>query len=137
MKYLSKNEDACIKCHACEDACSETFHKEADRSKSAIQINEPEDTDKDWVINVCDQCGECIDICSEEALYRAKNGVVMLNKNKCVACLMCVGFCPTLSMVSHEELDEPFKCTACGVCEKVCPTEAIEVAEGDTATADA
>ena len=126
MKFLQKDEMLCIQCHACEDACAQAFFKSSDREKSSIKIYD-ELGEEGEVINVCSQCGECIAICPELAIYRARNGVVMIDKEKCVGCLMCVGFCPTLSMRIHKEFLEPFKCIACGQCAKQCPTKAIQL----------
>lgn len=126
MKFLQKDETLCIQCHICEETCAQTFFKSGDREKSSIKIYD-KPGEKGEVINVCSQCGECIGICPELAIYRAKNGVVMIDKEKCVGCLMCVGFCPTLSMRIHKEFLEPFKCIACGQCAKQCPTKAIEL----------
>lgn len=128
MKKLEKYEEKCIECHACEDVCAKTYFKSEDRGKSRILINEELD-EKGQKINVCNQCGECMEACPELALTRDKNGVVRLDKNKCVECLICVGFCPYLSMRVHKDLLEPFKCIACGLCAKECPTEAIEIVE--------
>jgi len=125
MKFLQKDETLCIQCHACEDICAQTYFKSSDREKASIKIYDY--TERGELINVCSQCGECIDICPELAIYRAKNGVVMIDKRKCVGCLMCAGFCPTFSMRIHSEFLEPFKCIACGLCSKQCPTKAIEV----------
>lgn len=49
---------------------------------------------------------------------------------------MCVGYCPTHSMMQHDESPEPFKCIACGICTRVCPTGAIYIAEKDDALAE-
>ena len=127
MKILEKNESACIQCNACEAICSKTYFREEDRNKSRIIVNEDKSESRDWTINVCNQCGECIDVCNEEALYRNKQGVVMLDSKKCVGCYMCVGFCPTLSMHVHDDHHDPYKCIACGLCAKECPTEAIYI----------
>lgn len=75
-------------------------------------------------MNVCNQCGECIEVCPTEAIYRAKNGVVRIDKEKCLGCYSCVGFCPTV-MFFHKDVQEPFKCVACGMCAKECPTGAV------------
>ena len=122
MKRLAKNEELCIGCGECEKVCSETYFKESNKEKSAIQIN-------DKKITVCSQCGECIDVCSVAAISRDKKGVVRINKKLCVGCFMCVGFCPELAMIMHGELLEPFKCVACGQCAKICSTQAINITE--------
>lgn len=128
MKYLYKNDELCIQCHQCKITCAKKVQKSNDTSKSAIKINDDAKC-SEWKINVCDQCGECIDVCAEMALNRSKNGVVLLDKKKCVGCLICVGFCSKLSMRMHDDMMEPFKCIACGQCVDSCPTGAIEIRE--------
>ncbi|MGD9568544.1 MAG: 4Fe-4S binding protein [Sedimentibacter sp.] len=132
MKYLSKDSSKCIQCGRCEETCSTAYFKVNDKAKSCIQINE-KDGKPD--INVCDQCGECIDICPVMAITRDKQGVVRINKKICVGCFMCVGFCSKLSMRQHDDYIEPFKCIACNLCEKECPTGAIVIKERDDSEA--
>lgn len=122
MKVLQKIEDRCIACSACEMACANAYFKVSDREKSAIRITE-ESQDKH--IHVCNQCGYCIDICPVLAIRRDAQGVVRIDKKKCVGCLMCVGFCEASVMMQHDDLLEPFKCIACGICAGVCPAEAL------------
>lgn len=132
MKYLEKDNSLCIECGACEDACSKTYFKEENADKSRIRIS----AGNDEKINVCNQCGQCIDVCDTYALKRNKLGVVQLNKNNCVNCYMCVGYCPSLSMMQHNHSPEPFKCIACGICVKACPTGAIYITEKSDSLAE-
>lgn len=132
MKYLATDSSKCISCRACEEICSTTYFKSNDRNKSCIQINEE---DGKAEINVCDQCGECIDICPVMAITRDKHGIVRINKKICVGCFMCVGFCSKLSMRQHDDYIEPFKCIACNLCSEVCPTGAIYISEKDDSKA--
>lgn len=127
MKIVRAKHELCSGCRACEEACSKVLFKEVNGEKSAIKITEKENGNFD--INVCNQCGECINICPVEAIYRAKNGTVMINKDKCVHCYACVGFCPTLSMRYCKEVTGPFKCISCGACTRECPTGAIFMEE--------
>ena len=85
------------------------------------------DGGKKQKIDVCTQCGVCIDICPVEVITRDKRGVVRIGKKDCVGCFMCVGFCPEDAMMMHDDYIEPFKCIACGLCAKKCPTGAIVV----------
>jgi Fe-S-cluster-containing hydrogenase component 2 len=126
MKYLKTNPSSCKGVRACERTCAKTFFKSEDPAKSAIRVTEKEGA---FEINVCNQCGRCIEICPVLALSRNKLGVVVLDRKACVGCLMCVGFCPTLSMMHHPDHREPFKCVACGACAKACPEHALEIAE--------
>ena len=125
MKVLITNEDLCIGCHLCEDICSQAWYKQIDRELSSIRIGSLGNAE--WRMDVCAQCGECIDVCPTGALSRDKAGIVRLKKKECVGCLSCVGFCPTLTMYFHESQVEPIKCISCGLCVKQCPTNALAV----------
>ncbi len=130
MKIVGKNESECILCGTCESICSEHYFKEDNREKSRIQVSEI-DEDPGVDINVCNQCGDCIDACPVLALSRAKSGIVILNRKKCISCFNCVGACPTDSMFFREDEDNPYKCIACARCTKECPTEAIFMEEAE------
>ena len=124
MKVLAHKQEICTGCRECELACSQAFFKTDDRLKSAIRINNNFNT---FHATMCTQCGECINMCTAHAIYRDKNGVVRIDKNICVGCLGCVGFCSELSMFYSDDLLVPFKCIACGICVKACPENALEI----------
>jgi carbon-monoxide dehydrogenase iron sulfur subunit len=127
VKVLSYNPDLCVGCYICEETCSETWHKVADRERSNIRIGADDAGNLSAVF--CVQCGECTGVCPTEALSRDKRGVVRVSKKLCVGCLACVGFCPYLAMFHHASQAEPFKCVACGKCVSECPAQALAVVE--------
>jgi carbon-monoxide dehydrogenase iron sulfur subunit len=126
VRVLTFEPSRCTGCHTCEETCSETRFKVVDREKARIQILEPVGENEFQAI-VCTQCGECIDACPTQALYRAKNGVVRMDAKRCVGCLSCVGFCPVWAMRTHRDFIEPYKCVACGSCARACPESALSV----------
>jgi len=126
MKFIQAFHGKCEGVRACERICSKTFFKKEDPALSAIRV---ETKGGKFAVNVCNQCGACIEVCPVQALYRNKAGTVMLKKDICVGCFMCVGFCPTGSMRRAPGQKEPFKCVACGACVKACPHEALGMAE--------
>jgi len=97
-----------------------------DKEKSAIRVSA--DGQGGFRITICDQCGDCINMCSRLALKRAANGVVRLDRKSCVGCLVCVGECTRGVMRYHDELPVPFKCVACGLCATQCPNGALRLA---------
>lgn len=129
MKFVHPFHAHCHGVRACEKACSKTFFKKEDRNLSSIQV---EPKGGIYEINVCNQCGACMAVCPTKALYRNKVGVVMVRKETCVGCFMCVGFCPSSSMRRAEGQREPFKCVSCGACVKACPEKALTMAEAPT-----
>lgn len=125
MRRLIVNAELCSGCLRCEETCSVTYHGEQMAEKSSIRVTLHGEGPHSH--NVCNQCGECIDICPTQAIYRDKLGVVRIRKSDCVGCLSCVGFCPSLSMRYHSSLVEPFKCVACGICARECPEGALNI----------
>lgn len=127
VKVLKFHPEKCKGCLECEKACSQIhFKTEEGGDKSAIKIIK---TDKGFEMNVCDQRGLCLDMCPVGALYRKKNGIIWLDKNTCIGCQACVGFCPTNAMRKSEARIEPFKCISCGACVRACPEDALELVE--------
>ncbi len=124
MKVLVHKQEICTGCRECELACSRTYFKTDDRNKSAIRIINNFNT---FHARKCTQCGECINMCTANAIYRDKSGVVRIDKKLCVGCLGCVGFCTELVMFYDDDLLEPFKCVACGKCVDACPEGALEI----------
>ena len=112
MRKLIADSDKCTDCGVCEEICSKTYFKVADKEKSAIRVVREEGRHK---VNVCDQCGDCLKMCSPIALSRAANGVVRIAANTCVGCLVCVAECLRGYMRYHDDLPVPFKCVACGL----------------------
>ena len=128
MRVLTYEPSRCTGCHTCEETCSETWFKVVDREKARIQILEPDEAGTYRAI-ACTQCGECIDVCPTQALYRTQNGVVRMDAKRCVGCLACVGFCPISAMRTHADIVEPYKCVACGSCARACPEDALWIEE--------
>jgi Fe-S-cluster-containing dehydrogenase component len=127
MRVLSFDAELCVGCYICEEGCSETFFKETNEEKSRIHIRVPVDAKSLPGADFCNQCGECIDVCPTQALYRDRRGAVRLRQELCVSCLSCVGFCPYLVMYWHPNEAVPFKCISCGVCARECPSQALEI----------
>ena len=111
--------------HECENACASKVFRLNDSTLAAITIQALDDNTS--LALICDQCGDCAQICPAEALKRNNNGVVVMNKKKCVGCYMCVGFCDKVAFKRHADWLEPYKCNACGICVQVCPKNALQI----------
>jgi len=126
-KRLVTDSNKCTGCGVCENVCSKAFYKVEDRNKSAIRITANDESG--YSIAVCDQCGDCLWMCSEMSLSEAPNGVIRIDKKTCVGCLICVGECLRNYFFYNDELPTPFKCSACGLCAKSCPVGALTIEE--------
>ncbi|MCK5258321.1 MAG: 4Fe-4S binding protein [Thermoplasmatales archaeon] len=127
VKILKFHAKKCKGCLECEKACSKVhFKTDEGGDKSAIRIHKAGEY---YEMQVCNQCGLCIDMCPVGALTRRKNGIVTLDNNTCIGCQACVGFCPIDAMVKSDNRIEPFKCISCGACVRACPENALELVE--------
>ncbi len=133
MQVLSVKAELCNGCGECETSCAEHRFKVADRAKSAIRVSEPAEKGAPRQIVVCNQCGECIDVCPTKAISRNRKGVVRIDRKLCVGCMACVGFCTIWAMRTHPAELAPFKCVACGHCVDACPAGVLSVQEVETA----
>jgi len=135
VKILRFRAELCTGCGACEDACAKALFRTADREKAALRVEPDSAAAGLFMLTACNQCGECIEYCPAQAIYRAKNGVVRIKKERCVGCFSCVAFCPQGAMFTHGDLSEPFKCISCGSCVKACSVSALYLEElGGTAS---
>jgi carbon-monoxide dehydrogenase iron sulfur subunit len=129
MKIVKTKPELCDGCGKCMIACSKVLYKSEAPEMSAIRIIEDPDNRGKYKIHVCNHCGECVPVCNLGAMYEAKNGAVLVNKETCVGCYMCVGFCPNNALPVNVKINEPIKCIACGACVRACPTGAIYMEE--------
>jgi len=127
VKILKFFPEKCNGCLECEKACSQVhFKTNTGGEQSAIRIHK---TSSGYTMHVCDQRGLCLDLCPVNALSRRKTGVVWLDKNVCIGCQACVGFCPIGAMRKSTLRIEPFKCISCGSCVRTCPEKALALVE--------
>jgi anaerobic carbon-monoxide dehydrogenase iron sulfur subunit len=125
VKIVTLYPEKCSGCNSCEKACSKIhFKTDEGGERSALRI---EKRDGKFEINVCNQCGLCIDMCSVGALSRNAKGVVVLDQKLCVGCQVCVAFCPSAAMRKAKGRIEPFKCISCGSCVHACSENALEL----------
>ena len=127
MKKIIAHEELCIGCGNCERVCSRMFFKKEDKMRSAIRVSERLNGSKR--VDICDQCGDCAVMCAAMAIKKTPNGVWMIDKRKCVGCLICVAECVKDCIHYNNEERYVFKCIACGQCVKECPTGALELVE--------
>lgn len=68
-----------------------------------------------WLPTQCQQCEDapCVHVCPTGASYRNEDGVVLVDKSKCIGCKYCMMACPY--GVRHYNEKENFveKCTLC------------------------
>ena len=112
--------DRCIGCHGCEIACKnennialgEYWNKVVERGP----FGEYPDLEVYFLPTMCQQCQDapCVNVCPTGASYRDADGMVLVDKEKCIGCKYCMMACPygVRSWSPSEHVVE--KCTLCG-----------------------
>ncbi len=137
MKRVYVNEQWCLGCHLCEYNCAFAQSGQSDMVKALkdkkicpnIQIEESGDV---CFAVSCRHCDEplCVKGCITGALTQ-KDGVITVDRERCISCYTCILSCPFGCVVPSEE-GAIQKCELCiktsdGVpaCVKGCPNGAI------------
>lgn len=112
--------DRCIGCHGCEIACKNENNVELGSVWSKVVQRGPygeyPHLEQYFLPVMCQQCADapCVQVCPAGASYRDENGVVLIDKEKCIGCKYCMMACPydVRSWSPTEHVVE--KCTLCG-----------------------
>lgn len=93
------DEKRCIGCQACTVACRVLNDVPAAYSRLQVQIHLPEqETDGRFrfVRVSCQHCADapCVSVCPTGASFRDDNGIVQVDKSRCIGCDYCVAACP-------------------------------------------
>ena len=133
----------CLSCYSCEVACALCHSKSNDiyqaahetpRPKHLVRVNK-----SDWgpFPLRCHHCEDapCIDACKSGATHRdPETGKVLIDRDKCVGCWMCVMVCPFGAVSPDYETGTAIKCDLCEghekpACAEACPTNALYFVE--------
>jgi formate dehydrogenase iron-sulfur subunit len=97
LKFLvDTHHNLCIKCKGCEAICKNynNLPKGVFRVK-VVTINEG----KPGQLNIpimCMHCNDplCMKVCPMKAIYKRPDGIVLVDKDKCIGCGYCAFACP-------------------------------------------
>lgn len=136
MKRVYVNEEWCLGCHLCEYNCAFANSGMKDmaqlKGKPIFPRIHIEGDDKITYAVSCRHCTDpiCVVSCIAGAISK-KDGVVVIDKNKCVGCLTCVLVCP-YGALAPSESGVMQKCELCTTnsrgepaCAAGCPNHAI------------
>lgn len=138
MKRVFVNEKWCLGCHLCEYNCAFANSGcddmvKALKGKDVYPRIKVEGDDKITYAVSCRHCTDpiCVRSCISGALSKSEDGMVSIDKNKCIGCLTCVLVCP-YGAISQDETGAVQKCelclkNSCGspACVAGCPNNAI------------
>lgn len=133
MKVFKAVEmNRCIGCLSCMITCSAVNQQDHSILKSAIRIKTSGGLTGKFVAIVCQACKDdvpCAEICPTGALKKRPAGGVLLDKDNCIGCELCVGACTVEAIYFDQETKKPIVCKHCGVCVRFCPHGCLELVE--------
>jgi len=135
----------CIGCHACTVACKEENEVPLGVNRTWVKYIEKgtfPDTRRYFAVLRCNHCDKapCVTICPTVALYRRPDGIVDLDRDRCIGCKSCMQACPYDALYIDPETQTAAKCHYCAhrvevglepACVIVCPVQAIVAGDLD------
>jgi Fe-S-cluster-containing hydrogenase component 2 len=128
-KILFVDPEKCTGCRICETVCSLYNEKVINPTLARIHVVKWESSGI-YIPMICQQCDPpiCEAVCPMTAIKRDETtGAVQIDQNLCVACNLCVTFCP-FGAVSINRMGKMIKCDLCNgdpQCVKNCEPEAL------------
>jgi len=161
-KAILVTPEVCIGCRGCQTACKSwnqlagiktknngTFQNPPDLATEAYNIIRYSEVPSDkqavrwlFVSRRCMHCEDagCMKICpAPGALYRTDEGAVAFDRDKCIACKLCINACP-FDVPRYDTEGKVTKCHLCfdrigagmePACVKTCPTGALRYGDRD------
>lgn len=94
------DQNKCVGCGACKEACSETNHVPAGQLRMTLERQSPLDGtpgNRKYVRVSCQQCSEppCVRVCPTGAAHiDPATNIVTMDNSRCVGCKYCIAGCP-------------------------------------------
>jgi len=118
----------CSGCSTCRLACALENHRRVNPALAVLRIEGRFPAPGDYRIHLCDQCGQCAEVCPVDAIQPDEAGVYRIDEDLCTSCMECLDACPYHVIVEDRRTGMPLKCTLCGACAESCPRDALLVA---------
>ncbi len=130
--------DNCMGCKACEVACKAENEVPVGSWRLRVKYVDsglyPE-TKRSFTPMRCNHCenAPCEKVCPVSALHYLPNGIVNIDKDRCIGCAACMMACPYGAIYMDPVTNTADKCTYCAhrvegglepACVVACPTEA-------------
>ncbi len=113
------DHEACWGCKACEVACKQE-NGPPDGVK-LIDVAEQGPVVVDgrleftFHVSVCPHCDDppCARVCPEEAITKRQDGIVVMDREGCTGCRLCIEACPCKAITFDPEKGVAQKCNLC------------------------
>lgn len=144
MKQILARSEHCLGCKSCELACAVAHSTSKTLFEAIKELKPPQKrifVESSEGLNFPLQCRQCLDApcvhaCISGAMqFDLTTGLIQVDEQKCVGCMMCVMVCPFGVIAEVPTNHRVAKCDRCQdlaynpVCVAACPTKALEFVE--------
>ncbi len=112
------DQSRCIGCMACISACVQENQVPFEHFRTRVleitkgKFPKLRTELRSELCNHCDNA-PCVNACPTGASYKREDGIVLVDRNKCVGCKACIAACPYDARYINEEHGFVDKCTFC------------------------
>lgn len=81
----------------CQEACNKNHFITGDNAWLKIyKIQESTDTAPYWLPMMCQHCDKpaCVTVCPVDATFKRKDGIMLIDNERCIGCRFCMAACP-------------------------------------------
>lgn len=139
------DQNFCIGCKACEVSC-QVYHRqepEINWRKVETHIVVEDGMKKErFTTSSCHHCEDpkCLEVCPTYAYTKREDGIVVLDREKCISCGLCVEECEYGAITRLGEDKKAQKCNMCAekqdrgeepACVAACPMDVLRLVDTD------
>ena len=87
----------CKNALACQSACNKHHYVTGDNAWIKVyNMQESETTSPYWMPVTCQHCDEpaCVTVCPVDATFKRRDGLVLIDNERCIGCRFCMAACP-------------------------------------------
>jgi len=81
----------------CQSACNKHHYVTGDNAWVKVyKMQESKDTAPYWMPTTCQHCDKpaCVTVCPVDATFKRKDGLVLIDNERCIGCRFCMAACP-------------------------------------------
>ena len=124
-KRIKVSMGKCSGCRLCTQICAISHYDEINPRKASLRIEARFPQPGIYKPKVCTQCGKCMKVCPEGAIYQREDGAYIVIKEKCTNCGICIDACVPGVIFQHKDINHVIICDNCFKCTDLCNTGAI------------
>jgi len=97
----------------CVDSCSKHHFITGDNAWLKVyKMQEEKDTAPYWMPTMCQHCDKpaCVSVCPVDATFKRRDGIVLIDNERCIGCRFCMAACPySVRVFNWSEPDQKFE----------------------------